>query len=61
VVQALVNIAQLVRRFASPMAFNKLNTSNLQQFRVKMWASLVSRFRGRYITLSRLVLEHGNG
>jgi hypothetical protein len=47
--------------FALSAIFNDFNTSDLQQFRVKMCASLVSRFGGRYITLSRLLLEHGNG
>jgi hypothetical protein len=48
----LVNEFALGRRFALSPIPNDFNTSNLQQFHVKTGASLVSRFRGRYITLS---------
>jgi hypothetical protein len=42
---------EVVRCFVLSAPFNNLITSNLQQFRVKVGASLVTGFRDRYITL----------
>jgi hypothetical protein len=50
-----VNSAELFRRFAASTPCNKFITSNLQLFRVKMVALLVTRFSGHYIILSHLV------
>jgi hypothetical protein len=60
-VQGLANSAKPIRSFALSTPFNKLGTRDLQQFRVKMGASLVTGFIDHYIALSRLLLEHGNG
>ena len=57
----LVNSAALIQRFDPETTLNKLNTSNLQQFRIKNGASLVTIFRGHYITSVAFTLEHGNG
>jgi hypothetical protein len=61
VVQGLTNSAELIRSFALSTPFNKLGTSDLQQFRVKMGASLVSRFRDHYITPSGLLWSMATG
>ena len=50
-----------MRRFAPSTPCNKFSASNLQQFRVKMAASLVTRFRDHYITLSSLLWNMAMG